>query len=248
MEVSASGPLVTVIIPYHNYELFIGEAIESVVAQDHRPVELILVDDRSTDDSTARTFDVDTGDLTVVRLKSGGAPGPAGARNTALLVARGAFITYLDADDLMTIDRISWPLRYLQRQPGCDVVLSHDEVFIDERFYDGDVDLPKSLRHRSEGHRQSNTMSKLYHRSVLDRVGGYDETFSTGEDSDWLMRAKASGCQVDLADHLAIRRRIHGRNLSYQNNETTLRSIRNIARRDRAGESHYMSPDQSPDQ
>ena len=88
--------LVSIVIPVFDGERFLSEAIESVLAQDHRPIEVIVVDDGSTDASAdvAHSFD------DVVVLGSGN-HGAAAARNLGVARAAGPFLTFLDADDLM---------------------------------------------------------------------------------------------------------------------------------------------------
>ena len=111
--------LVSIIIPAYNAEAFINDAIESVLAQDYRPIEVIAVDDGS-------------GDLTACIAERFGPPvichrqknaGPPVARNRGLLLARGEYIGFLDADDLYEPGRVKLQFDKFQQNPGVAIVL-----------------------------------------------------------------------------------------------------------------------------
>src|SRR5262245_58223903 len=108
--------LITVIIPVFNGEAFLAEALESVFGQDYRPLEVIVVDDGSTDTSAdvARSFP----SVIVVQQSN---TGLSGARNAGIQRARGSFLSFLDADDLMAPRRLSKQMDHLSAHPeaGC---------------------------------------------------------------------------------------------------------------------------------
>src|SRR5687767_7343597 len=119
--------LVSVIIPAHNAEAWIAETIASVTAQTYRHVEIVVVDDGSTDDTGS--IAADHGALVVETPGTG----PGGARNAGMATARGEYLQFLDADDLLApakIDRqvsllertradVAWePFHHLVRDPG----------------------------------------------------------------------------------------------------------------------------------
>ena len=92
-----NSPLTSVVIPCYNAEGYVGEAIESALNQTYRPVEVIVIDDGSTDGSldVIRSF----GDR--IRYESGPNRGPSAARNRGVQLARGELIQFLDADDVL---------------------------------------------------------------------------------------------------------------------------------------------------
>lgn len=104
-------PAVTVVIPAFNAEAYITEALESVRAQTLREVEVIVVDDGSTD-GTLREVDrfASVMDLTVMRQANAG---PAAARNAAIRRARGRYCAFLDADDVMLPERLAMQMELL---------------------------------------------------------------------------------------------------------------------------------------
>ena len=96
------SPLVSVLIPCHNNEAFVGEAIESALGQTYPNIEVIVVDDGSTDKSlnVIKSY----GDR--IKWKSGPNRGACAARNTSFFQSQGEFIQFLDADDLIAADKI----------------------------------------------------------------------------------------------------------------------------------------------
>jgi glycosyltransferase involved in cell wall biosynthesis len=109
--------LVTTIIPVFNRPSLLVEAVESVLAQTHRPIEIIIVDDGSTDDTPivagalAARHD---GIIRVIRIENGG---PGRAREAGRLAARGQYIQHLDSDDLLLPDKFSLQIAALGRSP-----------------------------------------------------------------------------------------------------------------------------------
>src|SRR4051812_24563460 len=123
-------PLVSVLISNHNYGRYLGEAIDSALAQTYPRVEVIVVDDGSTDDS--REVIARYGERVVPVLKANG--GQASAWNAGFAVSRGEVVCMLDADDVFAPDKVDRVLHRLKELGGpCqDVVLFHDLEPIDE--------------------------------------------------------------------------------------------------------------------
>ncbi|MGE0231396.1 MAG: glycosyltransferase family 2 protein [Flavobacteriaceae bacterium] len=126
---------VTVVMPCYNGEAFVGEAIASALAQSYTDIELIVVDDASTDGSAEIIWTAAERDrrLRPIFLRENG--GPANARNAGFAAASGEWITLLDADDLYEPDRVE-RLLALARVTGADVVVDNQVVW---DFPDGDA-------------------------------------------------------------------------------------------------------------
>ena len=201
----ATGPpqLVSVIVPVFDGERYLAEALDSVLAQDHRPLEVIVVDDGSTDRSAevARSF----AGVEVIGLEEN--LGPAAARNAGLERATGSFITFLDADDLMVPDRISTQLAYLSAHPDVGCVLMHQELLLEAGAAhpvwrpNGPIGIPPT--------------TALIRREDSDRVRGFDPSYRVTEDTDWLFRLREAGVRIDVLGEVGVIRRIHQRNLTY---------------------------------
>jgi glycosyltransferase involved in cell wall biosynthesis len=197
-----------VVIPAHQAERFVAESIESVLAQDLRPAEVIVVDDGSTD----RTVPIVEGFGDAVRLlRHPENRGEAAARNTGLAAASGEVIVMHDADDRMLPQRIRVQLQHLVAgAPAVGCVIARTRSFDDR----GQA-LPAWATDPGDPDRYGSALVVAW-RATYDRVGGYDETFVTGTDSDWLIRVKAAGLRVDLVDEVLTERRIHDSNLTVQ--------------------------------
>ena len=222
-----SSALVSVVTPFFNARRYLAEAIESVLAQSYHSVELLLVDDGSTDGSAdvARRFAESVGGVRLLRLSCN--QGQSAARNSALQQARGEFVTFLDADDVMLPDRLAFQVEYLVDHPNVDVVIGSAEYFLEPGAAP-----PAWLRSRvvPGENRHRNPMTMLTRPTVFTRVGPFDPSCRIGEDTEWVFRAVSAGVAVARVDRVLIRRRIHGANLTYQE-EAIHRMVRRIALR-----------------
>ncbi len=119
-------PLISVIIPVHNCEKYLKEAIDSVLAQSYSPIEIIVVDDGSTDGSAnvARGY----GDK--VHLHSQSKMGIGGGRNSGIPLAKGGFLAFLDSDDLWTADKLEKQMALFREDPAVDMVFGNAIQFV----------------------------------------------------------------------------------------------------------------------
>lgn len=116
--------MVSVIMPVHNGAQFLREAIESALAQDYTPVEIIVVDDGSTD-ATPQILASFGSRIRHIRQTNSGA---AAARNAALQASRGEYLAFLDADDLWLPQKLRVQIDYLGSHPDVDLVASSWKV------------------------------------------------------------------------------------------------------------------------
>lgn len=219
--------LVSVIVPFHNSEPYLAEAVQSILAQTYRPLELLLVDDGSSDGSAriATSLASKHAELRLVHLAEN--LGPAAARNRGLAEARGSLITFLDADDSMLRERLAWQVRYLTEHPEVDLVLCAEELAVEP---DAPPDTIRRRDARGPGPR-FHTMSMMVRRRTFKMVGGFDPSYRVAEDLDWLFRAAAAGLVVGKLDRVLTRRRMHLGNLSYRTHEIKAGIIRSLRQR-----------------
>jgi glycosyltransferase involved in cell wall biosynthesis len=194
--------LVSVVMPAYEAEEFIGEALDSVFAQDHPSVEVIVVDDGSTD----RTSEIAAARGASVLKRPNG--GPAAARNTGIAVARGEFLAVIDADDLWPPDRLSSQVAYLREHPHVGIVLALTEIFLTPGQSPPPHHQSVDPLTRVPGH--PSTM--LVRRALFESVGPYDESLVMSEDMDWLSRATDSGVVLGRIEQTVLRYRIHAQN------------------------------------
>ena len=200
-EIARHPALVSVIIPAFNGDRYLADAIQSVVAQTYRPLELIVIDDGSTDRTAdvVRAFDR-------IRYAFQAHAGLGAALNHGVRLARGAFFAFLDADDL-------WPARKLTKQMSCfegdeclDIVFGHVRPFVgDERPRDGEA-AAQSVPGYSKG-------TMLVTREAFMRVGPFDPGWRVGDFVDWYVRALDVGLRSLMLADVLLYRRIHGNNM-----------------------------------
>lgn len=196
--------LVSVVITARDEEAFIGEALASVFAQTHCPVEIIVVDDGSSDR---------TGEIAAcygVRVVRQPPLGAAAARNAGLAEACGEYWTVFDADDLMPHERLADQIGFLGEHPECDIVLGLTEAFTTP----GEPRPPHWNPIWDDGPFPACAGTLLARARVLEVVGGFDEMRELAYDVEWLARAKDAGVRAGQLDRLCLRYRIHVGNSS----------------------------------
>jgi len=203
---------VSVIIPAYNAERYIGEAIDSVLAQSHSDVECIVVDDGSTD----RTAEIVGGYSDRVRHIRQQNADRSAARNNGIAHATGKYISFLDADDLLLQGKLKEQVAFLEAHLEYDVVYSRVNYFRENgkrNYYvvrrvtpAGDI-VPLLINTNFI------TMnSPLIRRAAVERVGGFDVTFSRYEDWDFLLRLALTGSRFGFMDATHALCRMHGEN------------------------------------
>jgi len=113
---NSTTPLVSILMPAYNAEAWIGDTIESALAQTWPHTEVIVVDDGSTDGTAAIAESFTDRGVRLVRQSN---QGQSAAENRAFRESRGAFIQYLDADDLLGPEKVAIQMARLERNPGC---------------------------------------------------------------------------------------------------------------------------------
>jgi glycosyltransferase involved in cell wall biosynthesis len=204
---SAAVPTVSVVIPVHNGARYLAEAIASVLAQDHRPLEVLVIDDGSTDESAA----VAAAFGPPVRVVHQAQQGAAAARNHGAALAQGVWVAFLDADDCWLPDKLSRQLAAPAADPRVEIVNGGVE-----HFYSPELNEAARARfHCPPGVRPAQIPSALLvRRDTFEGVGAFDPRFRTGELLDWYGRALDLGIRAVTIPDLVLRRRIHGANHS----------------------------------
>ncbi len=197
---------VSVIIPTYNRHAFVGEAILSVLAQSISPLEVIVVDDGSSDETAALVCDYGH----PVRYVYQANAGPAAARNNGLRVAGGDLIGFLDDDDLWPPDRLELLLPTLLEHPENEVVLGHTQRMLKRTSAAGETRFTpyrKPVRLFSLG-------CALFRRTVFRKVGVFDERMRYGEDDDWFMRAEGLEIAMVFLPEVSQYYRFHEGNMT----------------------------------
>lgn len=204
-EMSQTHLSVSVIMPVYNGERFLREAIENVWAQEYTPLELIVVDDGSTDRTAdiAREYD---GRLCYVYQSNAG---PSAARNHGIRLARGRALAFLDVDDLWGPHQLGRQAAYLAAHPSVEIVQGLVQRF--QLRSVGDAIISEPL---AKPYQFVNLGSAVYLRSVFEKVGLFDETMWENEDTDWFIRAWEHNVQKAVRNEVVLFYRLHAENMS----------------------------------
>jgi len=197
--------LISAIIPVYNGSGFLGAAIESAKQQVGVDMEIIVIDDGSTDGSAELA---EAAGVHVIRQPNGGV---AAARNTGINAARGSFIALLDADDVWQPQKSALQMAALASQPECAICFTAYHYVLEPG-----TTAPVWFDEEKLGSTQTGPFPStwMFPRELFERVGGFDPSYRVSEDVDWLARAYDSGARsVALPDDLLVKR-IHTTNLS----------------------------------
>ncbi|RJX16612.1 MAG: glycosyltransferase [Desulforudis sp.] len=190
--------VVSIIIPCFNAARWIGEAIESCLAQTYRPIEIIVVDDGSTDDSVKIVKEF--GDKVILETSSANRGGNH-ARNRGFELSSGAYIQYLDADDYILPEKIEHQVDALEKS-GADVVYGdwrHQHHLPDGQFVMEAINIT--------GHQQDvlesllsgwwvPSNSLLYRRQAVEASSGWDESLTAAQDKDFFIAVALCGAKI----------------------------------------------------
>jgi glycosyltransferase involved in cell wall biosynthesis len=229
---SVSGtPVLSVLVPTHDYGAFLDEALDSVLVQHVDGVEVVVVDDGSTDDTQERMRKWT--DHPWVRSVRQANAGPSAARNHAMALARGRYWMFLDADDVLVDGCLRSTVEFLDRHREVGFFFTNYDIFDHERIVSAsgvdewrifrklphrvvgpgewifaDSLAPAILRHGGFMHTSGLTLR----REVAERTGRFREGYSYGEDDDYYARATAI-CTSGYVDRVLSRKRNHARSL-----------------------------------
>lgn len=196
---------VSVIIAAYNAARYIAEALHSALAQTHGEPELIVVDDGSTDNTIEIVSEL-APRANVIRQRNAGA---GAARNRGVTEATGEFITFLDADDRFTREKLAVQLAAFDRDPALEAVYGHVREFISE---DISAEAVAKLRDPVESAPSHLGGSLLIRREAFLRVGPFAERYSLGEGLDWYARSQEAGIYELTLPDIVLERRLHGSN------------------------------------
>jgi len=203
------APLVSILIPCYNAERWLAQAIQSALAQSWPRIEIIVVNDGSTDGSlqVARRFE-----RSGVRVVDQSNRGAAAARNAALRNASGDYIEFLDADDLLAADKIDVQVRALaQAAPGTIASASwarfsahpSEARFVREPAW-RDMDGVEFLRLACEGRCMMQPAAWILPRAVVDRIGPWDERLSLNDDGEYFARAVLAASGIVFCEQARV--------------------------------------------
>ena len=190
------SPLISVVIPVFNCEKYLGFATESILAQNYQPLQIVVVDDGSTDQSAAvaRSF-------AGVEYHFQEHAGVATALNKGISETKGEFIAFLDADDLWMKGKLERQLEAFRNDPELGMVLGGVEQFREIGPDGATVSLGIFKGYLK--------ITMLIRRSAFFQVGLFDPQWTTGDFIDWYIRATEKSSETLMLPDVLARRRIH---------------------------------------
>lgn len=200
-------PLVSVIVPVYNGQRYLEATLKSIFDQDYEPVEIIVVDDGSTD-GTAEIVK----SYPVVRYIYQNNQGPSAARNTGIAAAQGEMIAFLDADDLWLPNKLSLQVGYLRQHPEKGLVYAHRRMIIEEG-----VETPPWFSANDTPALFAGAV--LVRKNVFEQVGFFNPEYRFGENAEWLARVKDAGILLHVMRETLLISRVHACNLTHRSNE-----------------------------
>lgn len=196
-------PLVSLVVPVYNAERWLADTLRSALAQTWSRKEVIVVDDGSTDKSLSVAQAFESSELKVIPIIHAG---QTAALNAGVREARGEYIQYLDADDLLAPDKIELQVARLLKQPGDTVSTSRWTRFYsddpkmavfkahdDFRDYDSPIDW---LLQAWSGHGTMPPVAWLLPRSIVDKNGPWNEALSLCNDTEYFTRVALNSSKI----------------------------------------------------
>ncbi len=224
-----SEPLVSVIIPVFNAQAFIRETLESILAQSYKSLEIIVVDDGSTDDSAVTIASYKPKVRYVYQPSTRNAAIP---RNVGLQYCQGDLITFFDADDIMLEDKIEKQVDFLRRHPDVSMILTDYVNFTvnsnaKQTHFETCQDLYAFLQRASSSQEcilqpeQARSFltkenfsiadSPLLRKELIQKTGAFDEHTTPSEDFEFVYRT-ALDHPIGLLNRIGFKRRLHEHN------------------------------------
>ena len=201
--------LVSVVIPAFDAASYLGEAIDSVLRQSHDHLEVIVVDDGSTDG----TSEIATRFGSRVRSVFQAHTGLAAARNHGVRVSTGAYLAFLDADDLWEPEKLSIQLEAFAADADLDIIFGRVIQFWSPELSPPTVS-SLNVGEPMEGYHAG---AMLVSRATFDRVGLFREDHELGEFIEWYSRALDHDLKIAMLPSVVMRRRLHDTNMGRAN-------------------------------
>ena len=207
---SCSIPMsVSVILPVYNGEKYLAEAIESALGQTERPLEVIVIDDGSTDGSgrIATRFE---SEIRYIRQEKSGV---GEARNRGVKHSRGEYLAFLDADDIWLQNKLALQMNAFRKEPELEMVSGHVQ-----NFYSPELDEhAKSTIYCPPSSMPGLIPSALVvKKSSFLRVGYFETQWRIADFAAWYMACREAGLRLRVLEDLVARRRLHKSNLGLQ--------------------------------
>ncbi len=197
-------PLVSVVIPAHNGELYLGEAIQSVLDQDYPNYELWVIDNGSKD----RTSAVVKG-FPQAQYRYSEIGNVALARNLGVSLSRGDYIAFLDQDDTWVPEKLTKQVQFLEENRRYGIALGLQKTYLQPGHKKPHWIKQESIDAEQPAYLPSATMVR---RHLFEALGDFNPALPLASDAAWVFKAHHAGVQIGLIEEVLIYRRIHSTN------------------------------------
>lgn len=206
---------ISVIIPVSNIDKYLAEAIESVVEQRYPAKEIIVIDSGRSDDTTR----ISKAWESRIRVLYQPPMGISAARNLGISVSNCEYLSFLDADDIWTQEKLSLQKQIFDENPGTDMVFGQIRQFISPELSKEQM---APLRQELEQMAGYSAGTLLISKEKFLQAGLFNESLKIGEFIDWFIRARALFPAIHMCPEVIMKRRIHLDNTGTQlRNERT---------------------------
>jgi glycosyltransferase involved in cell wall biosynthesis len=220
-----TAPLISCIVPTFNSARYVRQALESIFAQSHRPLQVIVADDGSSDATldTVRAFP------SAAEIVTQATAGPSATRNLGVGAARGDFVAFLDADDAWHPDKLVRQLARFAARPELEICLTHAQL-----VWSGDRAEEAAML---SDHRRAQvvpgyaTTTMLARRSLFDRLGAFDDDLWFADATDWFMRATERGVCIEMMPDVLTYHRMHAANLTRRRSASSREEFLDVLKR-----------------
>ena len=198
------SPLVTCIVPTFNSARSVRHALESIFAQTHRPLQVVVADDGSTDDTLGIVRSVSR----AIDITAHATAGPAAARNRGLRAACGDLVAFLDADKEWHPEKLARQVVRFGARPNLEVCLSHMQMVWSEEHATEQAGVHERRCAATVPGYATTTM--LARRTLFDLIGAVDRDLCFVDATDWLLRATQRGICVEMLADVLTYHRVQG--------------------------------------
>jgi glycosyltransferase involved in cell wall biosynthesis len=199
-------PLVSIIIPAYNGELYLREAIESILAQDYKHYEILVLDNGSKD----RTAEI-AQSFPQVQYTYSEKADTALARNRGVTLARGEYLALLDQDDTWTPDKLTKQVQFLESQQHYGAVIGLQRMYL-QAGYSKPHWLKQAFLEKPQFAYLPSAL--MIRRSAFSITDNFNTAFPFTSDVLWFMKAHHQGIPIGILDEVIVHRRIHEDNAS----------------------------------
>jgi glycosyltransferase involved in cell wall biosynthesis len=207
--------LVSIIIPVFNAEKYVQEAIQSVLSQTYKNIELICINDQSTDNSLTI---LESFRNKIILVNNENNCGTAESRNKGIRIARGEYLAFIDNDDIWESNKLEVQMNHLRNNPALNVLFSYMQCFISPDISEEIKKIRYCPPDPTPGYIPSTVVIK---RSSFKKVGYFESRWKNGESVAWIFKAKDVGLNFGIVDDVLVKRRIHETNKSALDSSTS---------------------------